>query len=163
MSLELSEKSFKYIMKHPFPFLFTSIAIFGIFPLAIVVLKFQAIVSLGMTSILFFGCVFGVAPMLLWWLFSYIIVKNSFYKYKDVNSNKINYNEEVISWISNITVGSGISAIYCGTMLICSWLFGWSFKAFLGLCILFPIIRMIFYFTIEKKIIKKQVDKGFKL
>jgi len=149
----------KLIMKHPFAFLFTSLLLMAVFPLAIFILQFKSMIALGLSAIIFFGIAMGCFPMCLWWLVTYIIYKDSFYeKLKD---NKIEYNYEVISFPFVITVGSSTSILFCIIAFVCCYLSNSSFKVFLFICLLIPFIRLLIYLFFERKIFKTQEFQEF--
>lgn len=145
-------------MSNPLAILATCIASLIIYPIAIIILKYQPVLSMGVYGVLIIGVLFSCIPIFLWWLSSKLILTNTFYKLKDSNQKTI-YNEYLNSWKHNITIGSFSATIYEILFLVICYLLSWEFKVFILLTCFAPIIRIILFFiTRNMKIVKKAKD-----
>lgn len=154
----MSEKLLRIIMKYPIQSIITSIVLFLVFPLSIVVFKYNPIIELGITGIIFFGCSIGSLPLFLWWLISYGINKISFYEKNIPELNRKEYDIDAIGWEVNIKIGSIVGLLYCAASFLVTYFVGWHFKQFMIICISAPIIRFVIYFLFERNWFKKIND-----
>jgi len=144
----------KLIMKHPIAFLISSMLLMTIFPLGIFILKFKSMIALGLPAIIFFGVAMGCFPMTIWWLLTYIIYRDSFYKKVNKSTNTTEYNIEVIKFPFVILVGSSSSIIFCTLTLFICYIIDCTFRTFLFWCLIIPILRFILYMLVERKVFK---------
>lgn len=146
-------------MKHPYISLSVGLAVFIIYPIAILALNYQRVINLGFQAVFGFGIIFSVIPVILWWLSSKIVLENTFYKVNK-DDGSIVFNEYLKGWKNNIMIGSFSSSLCSIVFLLICYYFKLPFKVFIFLNLITPIVRIIIYFATNRtKVFKKAKDK----
>lgn len=135
-------------MKHPLPFLITSVALLGVYPIAIWVLHYQRAIALGFMGILGLGAIFGSLVIIEWWAIIRLYAGDAFY----IASGK---EKLIISWPYTILVGSLSAGGFGFIFLLLSYFGHWSFKTFYVISLLFPVLRFLIYWLFRKRAKRK--------
>ena len=137
----------KYMIKQPLVSLLGIINLFILYPVIYIILKHISINSAKVESIMYFGFALSFIVTSVWLLSSFITTSTFMYK-KDIN-NGIEYNEEIISWKSNIQISLLANTVISIIVFIVCMFNNSTFKTFIIWCLIIAISRLIIITPID--------------